>query len=187
MGDCVRQNVDAFKLENIKFRNCSGDMRSENADCKREAAANGGGHFRMAWFRIYRWLKWYFWNQPAQSNVEYASWYEEFSAHRITFVTSFGAIVVALVLHVILPADLSEPPFAILGCALLSLVVNGRWGTIAAIFYCVMVLVVKIYFHIEPVSMAVLLWNFFMRFLLLEIYVVLFDIVRRQASSLPER
>ena len=90
-------------------------------------------------------------------------------------------------LHVILPADLSEPPFAILGCALLSLVVNGRWGTIAAIFYCVMVLVVKIYFHIEPVSMAVLLWNFFMRFLLLEIYVVLFDIVRRQASSLPER
>lgn len=141
----------------------------------------------MAWFRIYRWLKRCFLNQPAQSNAEYASLYEEFSAHRITFVTSFGAIVVALVLHVILPADLSEPPFAIFGCVLLSLVVNGRWGTIAAIFYCVMVLVVKVYFHIEPVSMAALLWNFFMRFLLLEIYVVLFEIVRRQASSLPER
>jgi len=65
--------------------------------------------------------------------------------------------------------------------------VNGRWGTIAAIFYCVMLFAVKIYFHIEPFGMAALFWNFVMRFLFLEIYVVLFEIVRREANSLPER
>ena len=161
-------------------------MRFDSSDFNRKAAASGR-HFLMPWFRIYRWLKQCFSNQPAQSSVKYSSWYEEFSAHRITFVTGFAALVVALVLHVVLPPDLSEPPFAILGCSLLSLVVNGRWGTIAAIFYCVMLFAVKIYFHIEPFGMAALFWNFVMRFLFLEIYVVLFEIIRREANSLPER
>jgi len=78
-------------------------MKFDSSDCNRKAAASGGGHSLMAWFRIYRWLKQCFSNQPAQSSVKYSSWYEEFSANRITFVTSFAALVVALVLHVVLP------------------------------------------------------------------------------------
>jgi hypothetical protein len=161
-------------------------MSFEGPDGKRKAAARGGGHFLMAWIGTCRWLKQCFLNQPAQTNPNHFSWYEEFSANRITFVTSFAALAAALLLHFSLPRYLSEPPLAILGCSFLSLVVNGRWGTIAAIIYCVMLLVVKIYFHIEPLGMAVLLWNCFMRFLFLEIFVVLFDLVRRQAGSLPK-
>ncbi|HUA39138.1 MAG TPA: hypothetical protein VMA35_12165 [Candidatus Sulfopaludibacter sp.] len=100
-------------------------------------------------------------------------------------MTSFGALVVAVVLHVVLPPYISEPPFAVFGCALLSLVVNAWWGTMAAMLYCVMVLAAKIRFHIEPFGLAELLWNFVMRFLFLEIIVVLFAIVRRRANSLP--
>jgi len=162
-------------------------MGFESPDCKRKAAPSGAGHFLLAWFRIYRWIKHCFLNQPAQSNVEYSSWYEEFSANRITFAASLAALAGALVLRVVLPPGVSEPPLAIFGCALLSLVVNGRWGTIAAIGYCVMVVVVKIYFHVAPFGMAALLWNFIMRFLFLEVYVLLFDMVRRQANSSPEK
>jgi hypothetical protein len=161
-------------------------MKLEGPDCNREAAASGAGHFLMAWFRVYRRLKQLFLNQPAQSHVKYSSWYEEFSANRITFVASFAALAGALVLHVVLPPDVSEPPLAIFGCSLLSLVVNGRWGTIAVIFYCVMVFAVKVCFHVEPFGMAALFWNSLMRFFFLEVYVVLFDMVRRQANSLPE-
>jgi len=156
------------------------------ADTSGEEGQPGGGHFLTAWFRIYRWVKRCFFNPPAQPKVKDFSLFAEFSAHRITFVISFAALVAALVLHVILPPEISEPPLAVFGCSLLSLVVSGRWGTIAALFYCVMVLAVKIHFHIEPLGMAVLLWNCGMRFLFLEIYVVLCVVVRRQASSLAE-
>ena len=162
-------------------------MRFESPDCNGKAPISGAGHFLFAWSRIYRWIKQCFLNQPAPSNVKYSSWFEEFSANRITFAASFAALVGAVVLHVVLPPGVSEPPLAVLGCALLSLVVNGRWGTIAAIGYCVMVVVVKIYFHVAPFGMAALLWNFIMRFLFLEVYVLLFDMVRRQANSSPEK
>jgi hypothetical protein len=46
---------------------------------------------------------------------------------------------------------------------------------------------VKIYFHVAPFGMAALLWNFIMRLLFLEVYVLLFDMVRRQAGSSPEK
>jgi hypothetical protein len=185
--DCIRQNVDAYNLERIKMRKRAGDMKFEGPDCKRKAAGSGAGRFFMSWFRVYRWVKRCFLNQPDQSNVEYASWYEEFSANRITFAASFATLAGALGLHVVLPLGVSEPPLAILGCSLLSLVVNSRWGTIAAICYCVMVFVVKIHFHVAPFGLAALLWNFIMRFLFLEVYVLLFDMVRRQAGSLPEK
>jgi hypothetical protein len=162
-------------------------MRFESPDSERKTVTRDAGHFRLAWIRIYRWIKQCFLNQPAQSNVEYSSWYEEFSANRITFAASFAALAGAAVLHVVLPPGVSEPPFALFGCALLSLVVNGRWGTIAAICYCVMVIVVKIHFHVAPFGMAALVWNFIMRLLFLEVYVLLFDMVRRQESSSPEK
>ena len=161
-------------------------MKFDSPNCGREPTANRGGRLLLMWFSSYHWLKRSYFNQPAKPSVKRVSMFEAFSANRITFAASFAALVAALVLHVILPPYLSEPPLAIFGCSLLSLVVNGRWGTIAAIFYCVMLFVMKIHFHIEPFGMAALLWNFMMRFLFLEIYVVLFDFVRRQASSLPK-
>jgi hypothetical protein len=161
--------------------------RQEITDAPGEEGQPGGEHSLRAWFRIYGWVKRCFFNPPAQTGVKNFSLFAEFSAHRITFVISFAALAAALALHVFLPPEISEPPLAIFGCSLLSLVVSGRWGTIAAIFYCVMVLAVKIHFHIEPFGMAVLLWNCGMRFLFLEIYVVLFVVVRRQASYMAER
>jgi hypothetical protein len=137
------------------------------------------------WSKTFRLVWQLFWKEPAQAKVKYSSWHEEFSSNRITIFTSVTAFAGALVLHLILPPEVEKIPLAIFGCSLLALVVNRRWGTMAVILYCVMVLVVKIHFHIRPYEMSVLLWNSVMRFLFLEMFVVLFDFLRRQIRNAP--
>jgi len=128
-----------------------------------------------------RWLKHFFGNEPSKTRT--LSWYEELRSNPITFVASFAALGAALICLVILPPDITPPPFAVLACSLLALVVSGRWGTIAAMVYSLMVLVIKIRFHVPPFELGTLLWNLVMRFIFLEIYVVLFDYVRRRSAS----
>jgi len=129
----------------------------------------------------YSWLKHLFANESSQAKA--SSWHSDFRAYPSTFAVGVAALVAAVVCHVILPRDISEPPFAVLACSILALIVNGRWGTIAALLYCVLVLMAKIHFHIPPHQMGVLAWNFIMRFLFLEIFVVLFDYIRRRSAS----
>ena len=129
----------------------------------------------------YSWLRHLFANEPSQAKA--FSWHQDFRTYPSTFAVSIVALIAAVVCHVILPRDISEPPFAVLACAILALVVNGRWGTIAALLYCVLVLMAKLHFHIPPHQMGVLAWNFIMRFLFLETFVVLFDYIRRRSAS----
>jgi len=160
------------------------DTKEDPLEPKSRAERPGNGDIVRA---TYRRAKVFFANSAAQPEAKRLSLYEQFCANWITFVTAFAALTAAIILHVILPPYISVPPLAILACALLSAVVNGRWGTLAALAYSVMLVAVSVHFHLVPFKMSTLIWNCLMRFLFLEIYVVLFDYLRRRGSTLPEK
>jgi hypothetical protein len=103
----------------------------------------------------------------------------------ITIATSCAVITGAVMLSTILPPDISLGPLFVFGCAIPTLVINRRWGTVAAIFCTVTMSITRVHLHIELFHLSTFLWNIIMRFLYFEIFVLVFDCVRRQASALP--
>ncbi len=110
------------------------------------------------------------------------SLFEEFSANQITIVTSCVVLAGAVTLRAILPPYVSLGPLFLFGCAIPAAVISRRWGTFAAILCSVTVSLLKVYLSPGPFHADVFFWDVIMRFVFFEIYVLLFDYVRRQSS-----
>ena len=139
----------------------------------------------VAWRTMYNWAKGCLWNQPAESILKPASLSEEFFANRITIATSCAVLAGAVMLRAVLPPYVSLGPLFVFGCAIPTLIINRRWGTIAAIGCSFAVPLTRIHPHIAPFHADAFFWNVVMSFLFLEMYVMVFDYVRRQANALP--
>jgi hypothetical protein len=140
---------------------------------------------RMAWRMMYHWARRCFGNLPDGSILKQPSLAEEFSTNRITIVTSCVILAGAVTVRAILPPYVSLGSLFVFGCAIPTLVISRRWGTIAAMSCAFAVSLVRIHLHLEPFHVGTFLWNVVMRFLFFEAYVVIFDHVRRQANALP--
>jgi len=141
--------------------------------------------FLVDWRKICDCIKRFILNQPAEPNLKPASLYQEFSTHWITIVTNCAVLAGVVALRLIVPSFVSMGPLFVVVCIIPALVINRRWGTIAAIVCTVIMSLMRIFLDIEPFQALMFLWNVIMRFLFFETYVVLFDYFRRQASALP--
>jgi len=135
------------------------------------------------WRNIYRWLKQYVFNPPAGVTPKPASLAEDFTANRFTVLTSGFVITAAVALRMLLPSELSLAPLFVFGCVFPTLVINRRWGTMAALLCAVALSITKIHIHHAPIHMTSFLWNAAMRFLFFEFYVLLFDGLRIMARD----
>jgi hypothetical protein len=142
-------------------------------------------HLPAEWHVIYAWIKKYVLNLRTGSAAKPASLSEEFSAHRITILTSVLVITAGVTLRTLLPPDVSLAPFFMFGCVFPTLVINRRWGTMAAILCTVVLSVTKLFINYAPFHAELFLWNAAMRFLFFEFFVLAFDCVRRMAGDSP--
>ncbi len=142
-------------------------------------------HLPWEWFKIYQWLKLDLLDQTARPDQKPSSWHQEFSTHWITILTTCAVFAGIVTLRFIVPSPMSFWPLFIIVCIIPAVVINRRWGTIAAIVCTITISLMRIFLDIEPFQALVFLWNFIMRFLFFETYVVIFDYIRRQGSALP--
>ncbi len=133
----------------------------------------------LDWLRTYRETsRWFLAAREGLAEPK-RSWREQIAAHWVTIVVSYLMIAVVGELDALNP-HFSLLPFYAIPCAVLSLMLNWRWGTIAALITAVIgpALLGKV--ETSFAQFEVLLWNSSMRFLLFEFVVLVLDRVRRE-------
>jgi hypothetical protein len=139
------------------------------------------------WPVIYARIKKYVLHPRLEPAAKPASLSAEFSTHRITILTSVLVITAGVTLRTLLPREFSLAPFFVFGCVFPTLVINRRWGTMAAILCTVALSITKFFLSLAPFHIDLFLWNAAMRFIFFEFFVLAFDSVRWLAhdSSAP--
>ncbi len=101
----------------------------------------------------------------------------------ITIAVTCAMFAGIAALHTFFDPRMTYLPLYLVPCALLTLVVNRRWGTVAAIVSAAMGPWFQSRADPDFSHYGVLLWNCGMRFLVLEIFVLLLDRVRVELNS----
>jgi hypothetical protein len=151
------------------------NLRSLKNSCTR--------HLPAEWQVVFSQFKKYVLSPRTESAAKPVSLSAEFSAHRITILTSVLVVTAGVTLRTLLPRELSLAPLFVFGCVFPTLVINRRWGTMAAIVCTVALSVTKIFLSHTPFRFDLFLWNAAMRFLFFEFFVLAFDGVRRMAGD----
>jgi hypothetical protein len=136
----------------------------------------------LPWLRTYRELKnWFLDGQVAAPSTRPSLW-QQFSENWVTVLVSYGILANVTVLDVLTGPDVSVGPFYLIPCALLTVVINGRWGTwAAAISAGTWTLIHTVERHHAVGGVAA--WNCAMHFLVLETLVVLLGRIRIETVS----
>lgn len=142
----------------------------------------------LAWLRTYRQTKKWFLEQRAELPADRRSLGEQFRAHWITILASAVVLAFVACLDIITGPDFTLLPFYLIPCAALTLIVNQRWGTLAVATAMVIWSIIQV--HQNPnlnlEHWKVLLWDAGMRFVVLEVIVLLLNRVRVQAEPAGE-
>jgi hypothetical protein len=136
----------------------------------------------LAWLRTYRELAAWFFSDRRDSSEPKLSWRKQVVEHWITIMVSYLLVAALGVLDFFNP-HLTFLPFYIVPCAFLTLMINWRWGSCAALIAAVIGPAVLSKTDRPFAHVGVLMWNTGMRFLLLHFMNLLFDRFRREATS----
>jgi hypothetical protein len=136
----------------------------------------------LAWLRTYRELKeWFLAGQVAAPSTRRPP-KQQFSENCVTVLTSYAILASVAFLDYVTGPHVSVGPFYLIPCAMLTTVIGGRWGTCAAAIAAGTWSLV----HSLEQNCAldgVALWNCLMRFVLLEIVVLLLSRIRIETLS----
>ena len=132
----------------------------------------------LPWLRTYRQAKAWFFEGVAPE--ERLSLPEEFHLHKVTVLASLLILIMVAAADYYTSVAVSLLPFYILPAAVLTLIMNRRWGTIGSAASAM------VWGFVQNVdnplvnfkSPGVMLWDAFMRFLAVEIVVLLLDRIR---------
>lgn len=142
----------------------------------------------LTWLRTYRQTKKWFLEQRVELAADRRSFSEQFRTHWVTIITSAAVLAFVAYLDIITGPNVTLLPFYLIPCAALTLIVNHRWGTFAVA--TAMVVWSTIQAHQNPNlnlgHWRMLLWDAGMRFVVLEIIVLLLNHVRVQADPAGE-
>ena len=147
--------------------------------CAIDGAVRVGFEFLpLPWLRTYRQAKAWFFDGLAPE--ERLSLPEEFRLHKVTVLASLLILIMVAAADYCTSVAISLLPFYILPAAVLTLVMNRRWGTIGS---AVSAMVWGFVQNIDnPLvnfkTPGIMLWDGFMRFLAVEIVVLLLDRIR---------
>ena len=107
----------------------------------------------------------------------------------VIIVTALLAAV-AVVIDVLTSPQLNLWPLYLLPCMVLTLTVDRRWGTAAAVILAIAGPITQRYDDVYYKHMSVELWNTFMRFIFFQTVVFILDRIRREnvlfSSHKPE-
>lgn len=139
----------------------------------------------LSWLRTYRQVKFWFKAGGAAALTERRPLREEFLANKITVVLSLLLLAGLLTAHHLIGFAVSLMPFYIVPSALLTLVINRRWGTLCAAVSTLAWAALQMADNpiVNSSHVMVWLWDAFMRFLLVEMVVLLLDRIRLETRS----
>jgi hypothetical protein len=134
----------------------------------------------LPWLRGYRLMKESFLLKRAEKRL---SLREQFSTQSITILTGYAILAGVAALDFFSGPDLTLAPFYLIPAAFLSLTINRRWGTFAAIVAATLWSSIQSVERAGHVEYGLVLWNSFMRFLVFQIVILLLDRVRAESAS----
>ena len=140
----------------------------------------------LPWLRMYRQTKaWFLLKTPASARPR-TSLRKCFAEHWATIVASFGVLGLIGLAHYLSNPHILFIPFYLIPCAVLTLILDRRWGIAAAAVACVIGPLVQFFGDADYAHPIVLAWNSTMRFLLYCVVVWLLDRVRGEIRSVQE-
>ncbi|MGH7975618.1 MAG: sulfotransferase family protein [Limisphaerales bacterium] len=138
----------------------------------------------LTWLMTYRRTKKWFMHRHASNSGAIA---KEFSGHYITILASCLILIVVAAIDIVTTPQLSLMPFYLIPSAMLALIVNRRWGTLAAVASALIWSCARMIeqpdadFHYAHYGLV--LWNCAMRFVVLQFVVLLLNRIRLEAAS----
>lgn len=138
----------------------------------------------VAWLRVYRLLKNWVINPPSGSMDEKTSMVKDLKTHWLTILTAAGLMGLVIFIHMHTNPHLMFILFYGIPCALLSLVVNTRWATLFVLIGSFIAPLVQYEGDPDYRSGLVFTWNFFTRFILLEILILTLGRIRLEFHRL---
>lgn len=149
--------------------------------CGMDVAIRAGFEFLpLTWLRTYRQAKTWFQAGGADAPAPRHSLRDEFLANRATILLGLVILTAVAVTDHLTGFAISLLPFYMIPAALLTLVINRQWGTIAAVISAIVWAGLQIddnpYVNLS--HPGVLLWDGAMRFLVVEIVVLLLERIR---------
>lgn len=154
--------------------------------CGLEGAIRTGFEFLpLPWLRTYRQAKAWFKEANKAQSQKPRSLREELDAHKETVLTAIVILAVVAAADYFTGAAISLMPFYLMPGAVLTLVINRRWGSIAAVLSALAWAAVQNASNpiINRGHPIVLFWDAFMRFLVIEAVVLLLDRIRIEITS----
>jgi hypothetical protein len=138
----------------------------------------------MPWLATYRRTKIWFSNGCAPVTKSIA---EEFSIYRSTILACCLILAAVAVVDIYTPPMMALIPFYMIPSAIMALVANRRWGMMFAMVSALVWSAMKFNEMPEPNShYGLQLWNCAMRFILLQIMVVLLDRIRIETAAVND-
>lgn len=154
--------------------------------CRTDAAKRALIEFLpLPWLRTYRQAKaWFLAGRPV-ARASRQPLYSEFRTNKATILIGTVILAAVVVADYLTPAAVSLLPFYMVPAAILTLVISQRWGTFAAVASAMAwALVQNVQSPLMNFShLSVWLWDLFMRFLALEIVVLLLGRIRLELGS----
>lgn len=136
----------------------------------------------LAWGRVHRLLKAWLVNPPSGKPDEKTSLIKDSQRHWQTILVATLLFGVVTVIHFHSNPHLMFILFYGIPCALLALVVNTRWATLFVLASSFIAPMIRYDGDADYRSTGVFLWNFFTRFILLEILILTLGRIRLEFS-----
>jgi hypothetical protein len=154
--------------------------------CALDGAIRVGFEFLpLPWLRTYRQAKAWFREGGLNSSDQRISVWREFLAHKATILVSLVVLIGVAVADYYTGAAVSLMPFYIIPAVIPTLVINRRWGTFAAALSALVWAFLQNVDNplVNLTHPGIWLWDSFMRFLVVEIVVLLLDRIRIEIRS----
>lgn len=139
----------------------------------------------LSWLRTYRLAKAWFRAGRAASTINRRPLREEFWDNKATILLSFLILAIVAVADHVTGVAVSLAPFYLIPASILALVVNQRWGTFAAIISSIVWGLVQNMDNpfMNLSHLGIWLWDVLMRFMVIEVVVLLLERIRIEISS----
>ena len=152
-----------------------------------DSAVRAGFEFLpLVWLRVYRLLKKWLVNPPSGAVDERTSLLRDLQVHRLTILSAAAMLGVVAFVHLHANPHLMFILFYGVPCALLALVVNTRWATLFVLFSSLIAPLVQYDGDADYQNLGVFAWNFFTRFILLEILILTLGRIRLEFSKMED-
>lgn len=140
----------------------------------------------LPWLRMYRQTKKWYLSRRAELPADARSFVNQLRTHWVTIAASYLAMGGLATIHFFCNPRFTFLPFYLLPCAALTLIINRRWGSFAALIASFIGPALLSRADTDFTGYTIFIWNWMMRFVLLEIIIRLLDRVRVEAALTNE-